>query len=249
MKTETRKLYRESHPSEKIPPQAFLDLWNLANQFFERTEDEYREDLKSLDKVVLFRGREDGGLKGYVSIKYFSVEKEGKKIFVIFTEDAYFLSEHRGGHRVQFLGLSEYLRLRLCHLGASIIWAFPSVSQKGYLLMHGNFHQYWPRDDRPTPAGVQELMDLVGRWVDWAEWDSEKGLLRARRRERIFCEKPMTPRTELVRAAQFLKQKNPGCAEGDCLLCIVPLTYMNMGFLMLKMAYRGFRRIRQNFRP
>jgi hypothetical protein len=242
-----KKFKREEHFVQKISPETFFEIWKFAAHFYVDTREHFERDLNALSKVILIRDKENGALKGIVTIKYFSFYQDGKKIIIIYSEEGYILPEYRGTNRIQWLGLKEYINVRLSSPGASIFWALPVVSRRGYLLVTCNFYRYWPRHDHAIPHAIKNLMDMIGRWVVWGNWDNKKGLLCDKTREKFPSPEPMTLTRQQQHDVQFFEQRNPSHREGDCLLCIVPLTVANMSCVGIRMAYRWLRRIKKSF--
>ena len=227
------------------PALSWDEVWGLIQRFFDAERENVEELIKHHGFVALFRAADDRRLVGLTALDVYPTEFEGRKVAVIFTSHSMLDEAFRGHNLMQRLGWRTFLRTRLRFPFHAIYWFYDSFSSNGYLLLPRNFRDFWPRRDAPTPAWEQGLMNHLAVQMYREAWQPSLGIVRRTGHKRLRPE-TARPQAEYDRDPDlaFYARANPGHAEGDMLVCLCPLTLVNLLTLGVRARKRG-RRLRR----
>jgi hypothetical protein len=208
------------------------EIWSFMQRFYV-TERSYVEALiRHHGSIALYRAPDDGRLVGLTALDVYPTVFEGRRIAVIFTSHVMLDQAFRGHNLLQRLGWRTFLATRRRFPLLPIYWFFDSFSYLSYLLLPRNFREFWPRHDRPVPAWEHGLMNHLALEMYGDAWQAPLGVVRRSGHKRL--------RPEVIPPAEhfgndpnieFYLLANPGHAEGDMLVCLVPLTLANLATL------------------
>lgn len=229
------------HPVEAIAPATWDEIWELSCRFYEADRGYVESRLRDHQQLALFRDRADGRLVGMGAIQVEPMAFQGRQLLMIFTSHGIVDEPYRGQNLLQRAGMLTWLRSFLRYPLHRKFWLFDSFSYKSYLLLPRNLRDFWPRHDRPTPAWEAALMEHFGRLKYGDAWRG--GVVTRTPQKRLL---PGTARlSDELRKNEdlaFFARINPGHADGDMLLCLIPLTAGNFRGIVSRAIGRGLRR-------
>lgn len=233
------------HRVSELKPAEWASIWALVECFFEVDPVYTGPMLRGHEYIVLFRAKGDPVLAGMSAFDVLPVEQGGRRVVAIYNSYVALREEYRGLNLLQESGFAIFLRVKWRHPLTPVVWFFDSFSVMSYLMLPRNFDVYWPRHDVPTPDWERVLMDRLGRIVNGSLWRPEHGVAHRSGRERLRPGvAPMPAPGERSAEAAFFAERNPGHAEGDVLVCLVPLSPANLWAFMRRAGRRAWRAMR-----
>jgi len=230
----------EVRPSHALTDAERDEIWAVTERYVETDRAVYEKKLRGVAEVGLFRAA-SGALVGLTSYEAYDVTWEGARRRVVFTSNVVVDERHRKRNLPLRLGARVFARERLRHPLRPIDWLFDTFSFRSYVLLPRNFADFWPRRDRSMPPDVAAYVDFLARRRYGDAWRPETGVV-ARAGKRL------RPETAPVGAAEradpdirFFAETNAGHAEGDMLVCLVPLTLRNWAAVLGRAARKGVR--------
>jgi len=215
-------------PSASLSSGELEEIWKLTSRYVDTPRSHYENKLLALPEVALWRVR-GGELAGLVSLEVYPVLWHSRTRIIIFTSSVVADERFRGRGLVLKTGLRLLLREKLRRPFAKAYWFFDTFSYKSYLIPARNFREFWPRRERPASPDVAAFVDLLAHQRYGEDWNRETGVVRRSGYKQLL---PATaPIDETARsdpAVRFFEVSNPGHREGDMLVCLAPLTLVNL---------------------
>ncbi len=220
------------------------EIWSFIQRFYDAERDYVEELLRHHGSIALFRAPDDGRLVGLTALDVYPTTFEGRKVAVIFTSHVMLDEAFRGHNLLQRLGWRTFLATRKRFPFLPIYWFFDSFGYKSYLLLPRNFRDFWPRRDRTVPPWEQGLMNQLAVQMYRDAWQPERGIVRHSGHKRLRPEAaPLQEEFAADPDLAFYVRANPGHAEGDMLVCLCPLTLVNLATLGLRARARARRKV------
>jgi len=206
-------------------------MYLLFDRYYADTDrGRFEQDLAAKDEVILLEDPADCTLQGFSTLKLEELRGEGgRSCRAVYSGDTV-VARGYWGQKVLGVEFLKRLWVRKAQRPLEpLYWFLISKGYKTYLLMANNFPVHYPRYERPTPPGVQRLLDGLATQVFGANYSAADGLIRfpsalGRVREDV------APVTEVERAAnpriRFFVERNPTWAEGTELACLAEMTFM-----------------------
>lgn len=239
----TATAYLDIRPPAAIPPAAWDEMWELTCRFYAADRAYVEAKLKAHQQLALFRSRADHSLVGMAAIQVDPVDFQGRRLLLIFTSHALMDERYRGQNLIQRAGMRTWLASWLRHPLRRKYWVFDTFSYKSYLLLPRNLRAFWPRHDQPTPAWEAALMDHYGRFKYGDAWRG--GLVQRSPQKRLLPQTALLDEQLLGNPdLAFFARSNPGHAQGDMMLCLIPLTLGNGWGIVSHAVHRAWRRRR-----
>jgi hypothetical protein len=230
------------HQAGALTPAQWDEIWILTQEFFEVERVHAEAELRRRQRIALFHM--NGALLGMAAIDVLTEEFQGRPVIAIHTSHVLLRENWRGRNLLQKLGWRTFLASRVRHPLRPIYWFFDTFSYKSYLLLPRNFREFWPRYERPTPAGCRQLIDQLARRIYGTAWAPDAGIVRRSGLKRLLeTSAPLVLARDSDPHLWFFSRANPGHAEGDMLLCLCPLTLGNW----LSLAYKALKRLQRRF--
>jgi hypothetical protein len=227
------------------PAISWDEIWALIQRFYVAEREYVEELIRHHGSIALYRAADDARLVGLTALDVYPTEFEGRKVAVIFTSHVMLEEAFRGHNLLQRLGWRTFLRTRLRYPFHTIYWFFDSFGYKSYLLLPRNFRDFWPRRDREMPAWERGLMNHLAVQMYRDAWQPDLGIVRRTGHKRLRPETaPLQADYDRDPDLAFYARANPGHAEGDMLVCLCPLTFMNLVTLGMRAQQRA-RRVRE----
>jgi hypothetical protein len=210
--------------SDSLSSRELDEIWSVTDRYVETERAVYEKKLRELREVGLWRTR-SGVLVGLVSLDVYRVEWNGRRSVVFFTSSVVIDERFRGRNLVLRTGVRAYWREKLRRPWEPAYWLFDTFSYKSYLLLPRNLDVFWPRRGIPTPVSIAQFIDHLARQRYGEAWSPATGVVRRSGHKRL---RPTTaPIDASLRSdpdVAFFESVNPGHADGDMLVCLVPLS-------------------------
>lgn len=196
-------------------------MWTLLAVHYEgASRPEFERDLDGKRWAILARDR-DGALQGFSTIDWTVVRHAGRRHGILYSGDTVVARAHWGDGALQRAFLRRMVALWARNPLRPSWWFLISKGYKTYLLLARNFPEHWPRHDRPTPPGVQALLDEVARKRFGDGWDPATGLVRGVAGGRVAAGlAPVGPDLLQRPDVAYFVRRNPRHADGDELACL-----------------------------
>lgn len=232
----------EMRPAAAIDVRGWDEIWRLTSRFYDADRNYVERRLKSHQTIALFRNVADRRLVGMAAIEVDVVQFEGRHLVLIFTSHMLIDEKFRGTNLLQRCGARCWLRAWLDHPLKRKFWAFDTFSYRSYLLMPRDLETFWPRHDEPTPPWEARLMAEYGQRKFGSAWLGDGVIAHAPQKRLLPQSAPLQAEMLNNPDLAFFQQANPGHAEGDMLLCLVPLTLNNWWSIFARALSRTLRR-------
>ena len=230
--------------SGSLTPRELDEIWAVTNRYVETERDVYEAKLRALPEVGLWRTR-SGELIGLVSLAVYRVKWERRTCVVFFTSSVVIDERFRGRNLVLRTGLKAFLREKRRHPLQPAFWLFDSFSYKSYVILPRNLTEFWPRRDRATPMSVARFIDFLATRRYGEAWAAHAGVVRRSGYKRLReTTAPIDDRQRADLDVRFFEQANPGHADGDMLVCLVPLSFRNLTGAVVRALVRPLARRR-----
>ena len=222
------------------------DIWALYSSHVDRDRETYEPWIRGSDIVALTVEGEPSKVAAFVATSTYAAEFGGRPATAVLGRSAVAGPSQRGRATLQ----REIIRLwsREKRRRPSVPWFLVDTVARpsGYLSIAQFAQTWWPRRDRITPAREAEMVDAVMRRLAPDRWDAEASVLRGRGSMRFRLQPSPPTATEADRrAVADFHTLNPGTADGDLLVVLLPGTFANVGWSVVRMMRRAVRRRRR----
>ena len=154
---------------------------------------------------------------------------------VVFRAEAGILREYRGRSKTLWFGFSEAVKYRIRHPLCDLYYLGSFVHPAVLYMFSRYFSEYYPRADARVPESTTALMLEMANAFHIEAADDPNDLVRdvgwitrESRQDRCFWQNHDNP------VVKFYIETNPGYVSGNGLLTLVPLTFSNTFFSLLK---------------
>ena len=172
-------------------------------------------------------------------IGYCAAHRSEIRIFdrsrVIFRAEAGILREYRGRSKTLWFGFSEAIKYRIRHPLCDLYYLGSFVHPSVLYMFSRYFSEYYPRADAPVPESIRIFMLELANAFHIEDADEPNELVRQvgwitkeSREDRCFWQNNSHP------VVKFYIKTNPGYVIGNGLLTLVPLTFSNTFFSLIK---------------
>lgn len=201
--------------------------WDEIGEFGSRYVDgPFVDKLQAKRYVVRMRG-DDRRLVGIAAVDVVHLTHAKRTVTVIYAASALFDDEARGQGYVQRTGFRFFLRAKALRPWRPVFVAFVSYSWRSYLSLARNFTHYWPRHDILLPDWEAGLCEKLGQQLFGEQYEPGTGLVRALDR-RLYPDHVAIPQHVLADPnVGYFAVRNAGYANGDSLICLAPLNFIN----------------------
>lgn len=205
-------------------------MFALMDRYYENVRrDVFESDLTEKQWVIQVLHPRDGELCGFSTQMLLDVTVGGRPITALFSGDTIIDRAHWGDSALTHVWGRLALRLIDERPDAELYWFLISKGYKTYRFLPIFFHAFYPHPERPTPEGMEAVLDGLARAKYPHTYDAERGIIRAgaghdRLRAGVAEITPQRLRDPFVR---FFLERNPGHVRGEELCCLAPLTRAN----------------------
>jgi hypothetical protein len=109
-------------------------------------------------------------------------------------------------------------------------WLLLTSGFRTYRFLPVFWREFFPCFERATPPDAQRLLDHLAHERFGAQYDSGSGLVRFTQQQRLRAELNRIPESRAAADphVNFFARRNPGCAQGDELVCLTELRPENL---------------------
>lgn len=202
-------------------------MWRLFDAHFAAgSRAGFERDLAEKHWVVLVEA--GGQVLGFSTIQRLEVESCGEALVAFYSGDTVVHPAARAE-----LGLASLWSRHVFGLAAAesapVWWFLISSGYKTYRFLPVFFREFYPRWERPTPAGPRGRLDALGAHKFGQRYDPATGIVR------LASPSPLRPGVADLSPARlrdphvaFFAARNPGHAQGDELACLAELSPLNV---------------------
>jgi hypothetical protein len=214
----------------EVTPRERDDMFALMQQHYANVHRPiFETDLAEKRWVILIHDPVSNGLRGFSTQTLLDATVGGRHVKALFSGDTIIHRECWGDRALSHAWGRLALRLIDSHPGAEMHWFLLSQGYKTYRFLPLFFHEFYPRQDTPTPSPMRAILDALARQRYADAYDPVSGVIRAtpqqyRLRPGLADVTPERLRDPHVR---FFHACNPGHGRGDELCCLAPLTRAN----------------------
>jgi hypothetical protein len=199
------------------------EMYALFAEFYENTEKEkFLKDLLNKPKVILLRDKLDQSIKGFSTLKFFSIKIDERTINGLFSGDTVIDTHYRGTTALTMEFFKNIMGFKLRNPFKPLYWFLITKGYKTYLLLTNNYATYYPRFNKPTPSFEKKIIDRFASELFGHLYDANAGVLKhADRYDRLRGD--VAPITEDLLAnphINYFQMRNPNWQRGDELCCI-----------------------------
>ena len=247
----TRKVIIEHRSSETLTDGELEELWAVYAPHHNMTHAEFVARLRtSMDGIAIYRHPRTRAVVGLTGMRRQElVLPSGQRALAIYSGGSYVEPAFRGLHLLQRFLAWHILRWRLRNpLGRAYIW-FDALSFKTYMIATRNTYSYFPSRHWQTPPDMLALMRRLGESYYGALYDPETHAIPKEQRRLKAHVAPIGQGELADPDIAFYVRCNPGHAQGDGLLTVIPFTLVNLSATMLRGLWKQLRPSRARKAP
>ncbi len=206
------------------------EMFGLYSAYFEATsEPAFREDLAEKDYVIVLRDAASR-IRGFSTGKVIELPGEGLPARAVYSGDTIIHHECWGEQTLPLAFAAQCGRIKAQRPEEPLYWFLITKGYRTYRYLALFFHEYFPRWDRPTPAGAQSLLDRLARCKFGGAYQAESGIIRYPASRGHLRGPWADVREAMLRKPEvlFFLERNPGYREGDELACLAELSAENI---------------------
>ncbi len=239
-----RALSVQRHIPADLGPDEVEQIWALMSRSVARERDEFEARLNNCDEIHLVRERDSDELVGLLALHIIAERAGRRRVTLLHAQWAFMAPRWRGRQIFTHIGARRFLQLFLRHPLRPVWLLYSAATVSSFSMVAKLARTFWIASQPDLPPRLSELIDRGMRRVAGDAWDSDAGVLRGKNkwqyREGVLAPgaRPSAPLVRRYLAA------NPGQAEGDAAVCLVPGSLRNWATA----AHRALRRTRRSAR-
>jgi len=245
------KINQIHNHSTEIDSKTFEDLWNLYSPHHNVEKHEFHERIyQKMDHVTRYFDKTSGELIGMTAVRHqdFTLSN-GMNIHTVYSGMSYINPIYRGLHLLPRT-LSHYgMKLKLKNIfGHVYLWS-DAISYKPYVLMARSTKVFYPSRKFKTPTHIGELINLVGSKFYGESFDPATGVVIKDSNRLKDYVAPINEVDLQDPDILFYTQKNPGYKNGNGLINVIPLTWVNIATSMMNAMLKSRKKRKHNSHP
>jgi hypothetical protein len=205
----------------------YIPYHNVDKGFFiDRT-------INQFTKIALFLNKKK--IIGFCGIRYERLKKIIKaNVSTIYYGQMFIDKQFRGKFLIQKIGLMLAVKYKLMHPQTKLFMWGDTIGYKAYLLIIKSFPEAYPSPNYPTTPEIKRVRDFLGRKYYSHNYNKELGVVyKNQNRIKDADAKIKSSDTEnpLIR---YYTHINKHHKRGDGILVIIPVTFKNVTYTMMK---------------
>jgi hypothetical protein len=191
------------------------------------SREQFLADLAKKSAVILLFDKTDGQIQGFSTLLCLRLKCGDKILRGIFSGDTVVEKSYWGQRRLGKAFLRFLFTEKLKHPFEPLYWLLISKGYKTYLMMANNFSEYYPRFDKPTPAGKKALLDAFYSTLYADDYDARAGLIKPSGRAYKLKTGVAAISNGLMKnnpKVAFFQAANPHWQQGSELTCLARMT-------------------------
>lgn len=188
----------------------------VAERFF--------KDLDQKHFVIVLEDRA-GELMGFSTLLLLEEQFDGQPVDVVFSGDTVIDPAHWGSKALQTAFGRFCLDRKLAHPRRRLYWLLLTKGFRTYLLAVNYFPRTFPKPGQTASSSLIAFRDRLATTLWGSAFDPAREILHYETaRDRVRAPLAPPPVEALQNdAVRFFMARNPGAADGDELVCLVPL--------------------------
>ena len=230
------KLTGQVVPRQLVDQSLTDRLFELFARYYQQVDRvRFDRDQSEKDWVLLLFDAQ-GAVQGFTTLKVCQAEVLGRQIRAVFSGNTIIAPDFWGEQELVATWCRFMARLKLERSNQPLYWFLICSGYRTYLYLHLFFHEFFPRYDRPTPEFERELIDSLGRMKFPEEY--RQGIVHVSRPRECLAAELAQPRPAKHNNphVRFFFERNPGCCQGDELVCVTEFSLENTKRLAHVMA-------------
>jgi len=217
------------------------EMLALLQRHFEGvTPGQFARDLDEKDWVLRFRHGER--LVGFSTLQVYRTVHRALPLNVIYSGDTIMDPEAWGSPLLARAWIALVNDLRAPRPDERWVWLLLSSGFRTYRFLPVFWKEFWPRHDAAEDAPEAALADVLARERFGTCYDAARGVVRFPAPQRLRDHLADLPEGKANDPhVRFFRERNPGHAEGDELVCLADLGDANL-------TAAGWRMVRQSRR-
>jgi hypothetical protein len=230
-------------------------LYNVHKHIFKGLNEEEFDHYvvnspANFTKIYMYYNKSKKEIAGYFAVHYFEKFINNKQL-VIFRAEAGILPEYRHKNADISFWLKESIKFKILHPNKEAYFLVSPINPGVYANLATHIYKIYPRYNSIIPSEVDKLMMLLADEFSLKMVEKKNPLIRkvgwitlATDEEDAFWQRSKNPHL------QFYINSNPDFNEGNGLLTLVPLTFLNLflSFFSYIILYTLKKKIRYRLR-
>src|SRR5882724_11845682 len=213
--------------AELLPAQK-REMFQLLEQHFEGvTAEQFARDLAEKNLALLLKRQDE--LVGFSTLQAYTTLLEGAPVNVIYSGDTIVTPEAWGTTALPRAWVAGVEALRRTLPEGRCFWLLLTSGFRTYRFLPVFWREFFPRFDAPTRMDVQRILNQLARERFGAQYDAGRDVVCFTHPQKLRGGLNEIPscRENNPHVAFFLS-RNPGCANGDELVCLTELCPRNL---------------------
>ena len=182
----------------------------------------FERDLSNKNWIIQLKDAETGTLVGFSTLALYETTFNERPLSIVFSGDTIICREFWGTPELPRSWIKFVLE-KSFSMSQPLYWLLISSGYKTYRFLTVFYKEFYPCNDRPTPPGMQSLLDFLAAQRFGADYYPALGIVR-------FAEGATPLRAGMAAvtderlhdpAVAFFVERNPGHINGDELVCLV----------------------------
>jgi hypothetical protein len=228
MITEAGPIVPTALPRGQLNPARQAAMFALLDGHFEGvTVAQFAADLAEKSHVILLE--RDERLVGFSTLLIYETAHRDEPVTVVYSGDTIVAPEAWHSPVLSRAWITTVNALRHDHPHGRYYWLLLTSGFRTYRFLPVFWREFFPCHDRPIPPDSRDLRDHLAREKFGAAYDSNRGIVRFNRPQRLRASLAGLPpgKTADPHVSFFLRQ-NPAHHEGDELVCLTELVESNL---------------------
>jgi hypothetical protein len=215
-------------PRAKLLPAQKAEMFELLAQHFDGvTAEQFGRDLAEKSLALLLE-REDK-LVGFSTLLAYTTLFEGSTVNVIYSGDTIVTPDAWGTTALPRAWVAGVDALRASMPPGRCFWLLLTSGFRTYRFLPVFWREFFPRFDVPTPPDLRRLLEQLGRERFCAQFLPTPGIVRFASPQKLRESLKEVPAgREHDPHVSFFLSRNPGCVNGDELVCLTELCPENL---------------------
>ena len=230
---------------EQLTPADREEMYQLLESYFQNTTPaQFAHDLAEKDIVILLRDPDDARIVGFSTLMTLELTLDDRPVVGFFSGDTIIAREYWGSSLLARLWATtvfrEADRIRQYAPETLFYWLLISSGYKTWRYLPTFFVDFQPHPERQPSPFDRQVLDRLAANKFGDDYDAATGIVRLRQanplRHGVAEVTEQRLRDPLV---EFFLRMNPGHAQGDELVCLVPIESANLTRAGLRMLNAG----------